>query len=441
VGRSAANGTSHENVGLKQPTRSLLPHFSGDILAAMSGEVEAAGDVLTGAIVAGTVEGASGKQGPAAHGGQCLNCGATVEGAFCASCGQRAHLHRSLAHLGHDILHGVFHFEGKMWRTLPELFFHPGRLTRRYIDGERAKFVSPMALYLFTVFLMFAVLSFTASDMFNSAEDSVAGDVIEQWKDNNEAAKERTEDKAEAVRDQLKEKDLSAQKRAELEKKLSDLQSAQVVMDALAKGDWAALQNLETSETAKEAIEEAKAAAKVDAEKNKAAAERAASESASSGVTVNGSKLDLGWPTLQKRLEHGAKELKDNPALAFYKLKIASYKYSWALIPLSVPLMWLLFFWRRDIHLYDHAIFITYSISFMMMFLTVLTLAAAFGVSGAIWGTALGIVPPLHLYKQLRHAYKLSRFGAWLRLFLLSIGVFIVLTIFFMLLLLIGMIG
>jgi hypothetical protein len=120
---------------------------------------------------------------------------------------------------------------------------------------------------------------------------------------------------------------------------------------------------------------------------------------------------------------------------------MASYKYSWALIPLSVPFMWLLFFWRRDIHLYDHAIFITYSISFMMMFLILLTLASAFGVSGAIWGTALGIVPPLHLYKQMRHAYKLSRFGTLLRLFLLSIGISIVLMIFFVLLLLIGMIG
>jgi uncharacterized protein DUF3667 len=399
----------------------------------MTGEAEAAGDVLTGAIVAGTVEGASGKQGPAARGGKCLNCGATVDGAFCAACGQRTHLHRSLLHIGHDILHGVFHFEGKMWHTIPELFFHPGRLTRRYIDGERAKFVSPMALYLFTVFLMFAVFSFTASSMFDSTEDSVAGDVIQQWKENNEEAKERTEDKADAVRDQLKEQDLSAEKRAELEKKLSDLQSAQVVMDALAKGDWAALQTLETNDQAKEAIEEAKAAAKAEAEKN--------ARKTGKGLTVNGDQVDIGWPALQKRFEHGAKELKDNPALAFYKIKIASYKYSWALIPLSVPLMWLLFFWRRDIHLYDHAIFITYSISFMMMFLTLLTLLAAFGVSGAIWGTALGIVPPLHLYKQLRYAYNLSRFGAWTRLFLLSIGVFIVLMIFFMLLLLIGMIG
>ena len=84
--------------------------------------------------------------------------------------------------------------------------------------------------------------------------------------------------------------------------------------------------------------------------------------------------------------------------------------------------MWLLFFWRRDIHLYDHAIFITYSITLHDDVPDPAVARRAFGVSAAIWGTALGIVPPLHLYKQLRHAYKLSRFGAWLRLFLLSIG-------------------
>jgi hypothetical protein len=416
VGGNAADYASEQGVELKR---------AGAILAAMSGEGEAAGDVLTGAIVAGTIEGASGKKGPAAHGGQCLNCGATVDGAFCSSCGQRAHLHRSLLHLGHDILHGVFHFEGKLWRTIPELFFHPGRLTRRYIDGERAKFISPMALYLFTVFLMFGVFSFTTSSVFDSTKESVAGDVVEQWKEGNQSAKERTQERADAVREELDDPNLSPAKRAELEAKLSELQSAQAVMEALSRGDWAALQNLETNETAKQALEEAKK--KADARVNKP------------GIVET--DLNLGWPAAQARLERNLKELKDNPSLAFYKLKIASYKYSWALIPLSVPFMWLLFFWRRDIHLYDHAIFITYSISFMMMFLIVLTLAAAFGVSGAIWGTALGIVPPLHLYKQLRHAYKLSRFGAWLRLFILSIAISIVLTLFFVLLLMIGLVG
>jgi hypothetical protein len=390
----------------------------------MSGEGDAAGDVLTGAIIAGAIEGTSGKRDPAAH-GKCLNCGAQLDGAYCSACGQRAHLHRSLAHLGHDILHGVFHFEGKMWRTIPELFFHPGRLTRRYIDGERAKFVSPMALYLFTVFLMFGVFSFTTSNIFDSTKDSVAGDVVEQWKENNQSAKEKTDDKIAAVQEQLQDQDLSPEKRAQLERNLSDLQAAQKVMDALANGNWDALKDLETNEQAKQAIEEAKAQASAELKSG----------------TTSSIHSDIGWPALQQRVERGAREIKDNPSLAFYKLKIASYKYSWALIPLSVPFMWLLFFWRRDIHLYDHAIFITYSISFMMAFLILLTLAAAFGVSGAIWGTALGIVPPLHLYKQLRYAYGLSRFGAMLRLFMLSIAVTIVLMIFFTLLLMIGMLG
>src|SRR6185295_5930364 len=86
------------------------------------------------------------------------------------------------------------------------------------------------------------------------------------WKEGNEAAKERTDEKVDAVRDQLKEEDLAPAKRAELERELSDLQSKQVVMDALAKGDWAALQKLGTNEQARQAIEEAKAAAaKTDA--------------------------------------------------------------------------------------------------------------------------------------------------------------------------------
>ena len=36
--------------------------------------------------------------------------------------------------------------KGKIWRTLPMLAWRPGELTRRYIEGERARFVSPMAL-------------------------------------------------------------------------------------------------------------------------------------------------------------------------------------------------------------------------------------------------------------------------------------------------------
>jgi hypothetical protein len=103
--------------------------------------------------------------------------------------------------------------------------------------------------------------------------------------------------------------------------------------------------------------------------------------------------------------------------------------------------MWLLFFWRRDINIYDHAIFVTYSLSFMMLLLILASLLAVVGVSGWIWATALVIIPPMHLYKQLRGAYGLSRFGAWLRLFLLLIMASIVLTVFTLLLLAMGVLA
>jgi hypothetical protein len=43
------------------------------------------------------------------------------------------------------------------------------------------------------------------------------------------------------------------------------------------------------------------------------------------------------------------------------------------------------------------------------------------------------------LYKQLRGAYAVSRFGAWVRLFLLSIMISFVLTMFGLILVAIGM--
>ena len=67
--------------------------------------------------------------------GNCLNCGTELVGSHCHACGQKAHLHRTLSAVGHDLVHGVLHLDGKLWRTLPLLAWRPGDLTRRYIAG------------------------------------------------------------------------------------------------------------------------------------------------------------------------------------------------------------------------------------------------------------------------------------------------------------------
>ena len=126
------------------------------------GELEAVADAVTGGMLGRAVEPGDGETDGHTHETHCLNCGAELTGAFCHQCGQHAHVHRTLSAFFHDFLHGVLHFEGKIWRTLPLLAWKPGELTRRYIDGQRASFVSPIALFLFCVFLTFAVIGLTS---------------------------------------------------------------------------------------------------------------------------------------------------------------------------------------------------------------------------------------------------------------------------------------
>src|SRR3954453_23054637 len=125
----------------------------------MVGEFEALGDAVTGGIVSRAVEPKAGEASDGhTHETNCLNCGSELVGDFCYACGQHAHVHRTLSAFFHDFLHGVLHFEGKIWRTIPLLAWKPGELTRRYVDGQRASFVSPIALFLFCVFLMFGIV-------------------------------------------------------------------------------------------------------------------------------------------------------------------------------------------------------------------------------------------------------------------------------------------
>mgnify|MGYP003953343929 FL=1 len=115
-------------------------------------DIEGAGGAITGGLIAGAVEKPTGHAGEAGH-GVCSDCGAATSGNFCANCGQATHVHRTLLHLGEELLHGVMHFDARVWRTLPLLAFNPGRLTREWVEGRRTRYVSPLAIFLFTLFV------------------------------------------------------------------------------------------------------------------------------------------------------------------------------------------------------------------------------------------------------------------------------------------------
>jgi hypothetical protein len=352
--------------------------------------LEAAGDLLTGAVLGRAVEPEAG-EGHGADQGACLNCGVELIGAHCHGCGQKAKVHRTLRSYGHDLLHGVFHFEGKVWKTLPMLAFKPGELTRRYIHGERAKFVSPLALFLFAVFLMFAVVGGLAGEMHapdvSGLKTELKGKPLSELE---KALKEQTA-KKDAIRNAIDKARDAEQPTDELRGQLNKIN------DEI--GDLKSARNFVTGK---------------------------------SDYTVT--DLKTGWPALDAGIERANR----NPNLYLFKIQSSAYKYSWALIPLSVPFVWLLFFWRRQFKLYDHAIFVTYSLTFML-FLTVILTVAGFAGLALPWVPIAGtFIPPLHMYRQLRGAYRISRIGGIIRTLALSTFGAIVLMVFLMLLLFVG---
>ncbi|MDB5791543.1 MAG: hypothetical protein JWQ80_1567 [Massilia sp.] len=88
----------------------------------------------------------------------CPNCGTRIAGQFCQGCGQPAHLHvPSAREFLHEFIAHYVALEGKLWKSLALLLFRPGRLTRDYIEGKRARYVEPLRLYLSFSIIFFAI--------------------------------------------------------------------------------------------------------------------------------------------------------------------------------------------------------------------------------------------------------------------------------------------
>lgn len=83
------------------------------------------------------------------HSNLCLNCGATLSGEYCSQCGQHSHEHApTLGHALHELIHEVFHVDGKIFRSVRALFFSPGLLTSEYWAGRIVSWVRPLRLFL-----------------------------------------------------------------------------------------------------------------------------------------------------------------------------------------------------------------------------------------------------------------------------------------------------
>ncbi len=109
----------------------------------------AAGIIVPGAPLADVDVDAAPASGPAAP-GRCPNCGAPVGGRYCAGCGQdlRHDLRRPLRRLAAELLEETLSLDGRLLHTLPALVLRPGRVAADLSRGRRARYTSPLRLYL-----------------------------------------------------------------------------------------------------------------------------------------------------------------------------------------------------------------------------------------------------------------------------------------------------
>jgi Protein of unknown function (DUF3667) len=87
----------------------------------------------------------------------CLNCGATLHGPFCSRCGQKV-VRRDISLGGflRETTEQLTDWDGKVPLTLRTLFLRPGVLTLDFLAGRRARWLSPLRVYLICSLSFFA---------------------------------------------------------------------------------------------------------------------------------------------------------------------------------------------------------------------------------------------------------------------------------------------
>lgn len=88
----------------------------------------------------------------------CANCDAPLAGEYCSRCGQRhePHVHH-LSHFAGEAFESITHADSRLWRTLGYLLVKPGRLTKEFFSGRRARQLPPFRLYLVVSLLFFLI--------------------------------------------------------------------------------------------------------------------------------------------------------------------------------------------------------------------------------------------------------------------------------------------
>jgi hypothetical protein len=335
----------------------------------MSSELETAGAASVGALSAGGEADLSGQP--------CRNCGEPVAQRHCPRCGQlAASFHRPFYALIAESISDSLALDGRIARTIPLLLFRPGRLSRQYSEGQRARYVPPFRLFLLSsllfYFVVFAVVG-SSSFMQNAADWQVDGERLSA--DERQALLEIFEDADGDLQ--------SPEVQSILRDLRAEVQDEKGAPDAASQSDSAATDAVED-------IEE--------------------SDAGEAGGTND-----------------AVRRVATSPRLFAAAVETWAPRFSLLLVPLSVLALSLIYAWRRRIYVYDHAIHALHLHSWMYLAAT-----AAIASSPLLGGWAAGLfllTLPVYTMFSLRGAYGTGYFQSFLRMLFLALFWFICLVV------------
>ena len=360
--------------------------------------------------------------------GTCSNCATELSGPVCHSCGQTSDTyHRPIWDLLMDVLDGVFGLEGRLWRTLPPLMFQPGKLTRKYLSGVRARYVMPFRLYLTA-----SVLFFLAFSMVNGGSGIDAG--------GGEVPADLT-----TAREALESGELESQ----LDVLPPDARAAilqQVERELEAAGDPADAIPPEVTEMQRQAErDEMKRRMRISLLPELYSDEIVSSDGETGTVELeDGTTLELSGAEslpmgLRLRLANGLDAVIDSDGEALWTaMKTWAPRLMFALLPIYALLLAATHFYKRGLFFYDHLVVSLHFHAFIFfMFLLLGAVSLAIGPGWAI--LIFFLWSNYYLYRLHRTVYSHGRFSSALRVIVLDVIYMIVLSLGFLALLLVGL--
>lgn len=311
--------------------------------------------------------------------GCCTNCQTKLEGPVCHVCGQiDDSYHRPIGSLLGQLMEGVFHFDGRVAKTIPPLLVRPGSVTRTYLKGARARFIPPLRLYLLASLLFFLLVGVFAS--FDIGPVTLDGETAAR------ASLDEALEAGEITQD-------------EYDRAFEALRGIGLVEEQAQEGRPARPEGLPPPGDG-------------------SALDATGGDSATPGFNL------ADWPAFERRLERIAADPEGLTASTIAWIP----RLMFALVPVYAGLLTLSFAWRRGYFYYDHLI-----VSLHFHAALFLAMSLGFLVSPLI-GTgwvilALLIYSNAYLYRVMRVVYARGRATSVVRVLALDLVYFLILLV------------